>query len=59
MKIKKLGNKAQVSTEYLVILSILGVLTVIVSALAFNIIKLKEIEKIKNQKYAEALLNMK
>lgn len=55
---KKLGNKAQVSTEYLIILSILAVLTVIVTAFAFNIIKLKDVTKIKNNLYKNSLLKM-
>lgn len=55
---KKLGNKAQVSTEYLIILSILAVLTVIVTAFAFSIIKLKDVTKIKNNLYKNSLLKM-
>jgi|GEM_PF-3518801 len=55
---KKLGNKAQVSTEYLIILSILAVLTVIVTAFAFSIIKLKDVTKIKNNLYRNSLLKM-
>ena len=55
---KVLGNKAQVSTEYLIILSILAVLTVIVTAFAFNVLKLKDITKIKNDLYKDSLLKM-
>jgi len=58
MKKIKLENRSQVSTEYLVLLSVLGILTVLVSALAFNIIKIKEVAKIKNNIYSKALLKM-
>lgn len=53
-----LGNKAQVSTEYLVILSIIGILVVVATAFAFNIIKIRDVAKIENNLYKRALLKM-
>ncbi len=53
-----LGNKAQVSTEYLVMLAVIGILVVVATAFAFNIIKIRDITKIENKLYKQALLKM-
>ncbi len=44
--------------EYLIILAILSVLTVVATALAFNVMKMKDSTKLKNELYKKALLKM-
>ena len=53
-----MDNRAQVSTEYLVIIAVLTVITVIVAAFVLNFAKMSISNKLKNEVYKDALLKM-
>ena len=56
---KKLGNKAQVSVEYLVLIALGAIVAIIITALAFNILNFKDNIKLLIQEYRKAALNLK
>ena len=56
---KKLGNKAQVSVEYLILLALGAVIAIIITALAFNILGMKDNIKSLIQAYRKGALGLK
>ena len=53
-----MNNRAQISTEYLIILAVFTIFTAVVTALAFNFIKMRETIEFRNNTYKKSLFKM-
>ena len=53
-----MNNRAQISTEYLIILAAFTIFTAVVTALAFNFIKMRDTIEFRSDVYKTSLLEM-